>query len=127
MWRNKAESITDKDLSLFLIQKMEHCQMIKLNMSNLLGLGGGGVILHRFMMVGGINRECAIKLVPLRIEMNPTVMCTIRTDNIIRPKEEYAVTLKHPNIIKYLNHGYQIISGELHYFAGTENLLMSLY
>ena len=110
--------------------------MIRLKMGNLLGLGGGGVIIHRYISVKGIKRDCAIKLVPLRqekiyrnlsqISNNSVVMSTQRADNMIRPKEVYPIALEHPNIIKYLHHGYQDITGELHYFAGTINLRQNL-
>ena len=125
---------------------MTQTNLVKLNLTRMLGLGGEGIILKKFVRIDDTDRDCAIRMVPViedtynefvKRSQNPgpirasnselvrgmTRIVTKNQGNTeISPKELAAFSLQHPNIIKFLDHAYEFIEDNLYHLTGKTTI-----
>ena len=134
----------EKDLSAFLVNKILEIQhfnlfpkQIKLELTKVLGQGGESIVLEKTVNFRLGSKVCAIKIVPIkrdakRIQAKTTSsIFGVKTTPIIdsteaygedKPNELTAKDLTHPNIIAFLDTGYEVIDDEVYHLTGkTKN------
>lgn len=89
-----------------------------------MGIGGEGIILEQVVQINETDRDCAIRLVPIKktknIDKSTELAARISMldgDEKINPKELAVYSFQHPNIITYLDHSYEFIENTLYHLT----------